>query len=88
MFQLLATCINLLTQSNTAPVRIAVRNEGKMTTKNENTIDASREVFEKLSDSRKQMLKRAARKYIRENPGMADVNGWWRRLSARQVTES
>ena len=55
---------------------------------NENMMDASRERFAKLSDSRRKTLKRMARQYIRQNPGMADANGWWRRLSARQVTES
>ena len=53
-----------------------------------NAIEQSLENFKKLSDSRKRALKREARIFINENPGMADINGFWQRLSARQVREA
>ena len=53
--------------------------------KSKNMIDDSRERFRSLSSSRKKWLVREARKFIRENPGSADNNRFWRRLSARHV---
>ena len=52
-----------------------------------NAIEQSRENFQNLSMSRRNTLVREARKFIRENPGSADHNGFWQRLSARQVIE-
>jgi len=54
----------------------------------ENKIEASQAAFAILSRSRQSALKREARAFIRENPGCADNNGFWRRLSARHVTEA
>ena len=45
MFQLLATCINLLTQSNTAPVRIAGRNEDGKMSRNPETLNLAVEAI-------------------------------------------
>lgn len=53
-----------------------------------NAIEQSRENFQNLSDSRQNAVVREARKFIRENPGSADNNGFWQRLSARQVLET
>ena len=53
-----------------------------------NAIEQSRENLQNLSTSRRNTLIREARKFIRENPGSADHNGFWQRLSARQVLET
>lgn len=52
-----------------------------------NTREKAIELFEKLSPSRQQTLLRKARKYMAENPGAADNDGFWRFLSARKITE-
>ena len=52
-----------------------------------NAIEQSRENFQNLSMSSRNTLVREARKFIRENPGSADHNGFWQRLSARQVID-
>lgn len=41
--------------------------------------------FNRLSQSRRYALKRAARLFIWRNPGCADHSNFWRGLSARQV---
>jgi hypothetical protein len=41
--------------------------------------------FRKLSQSHKRKLASDAIKYIRQNPGCADNNGFWRGLSANHV---
>jgi hypothetical protein len=61
-----------------------------MTTYNVYTADpleASRQQFARLSPSRRNALARKAKAFIGSNPGCADNNGFWERLSARQVTE-
>lgn len=50
-------------------------------------LEQSRESFSNLSRSRQNAVAREARRFMRENPGSADHNGFWQRLSARQVTE-
>ena len=52
-----------------------------------NAIEQSRIDFQNLSTSRRNAVVREASKFIRENPGSADNNGFWQRLSARQVCE-
>ena len=44
--------------------------------------------FLKLSASRQSTLRREAHKFIRQAPHMADANGFWRGLSARQVIQA
>lgn len=51
-------------------------------------IEQSQQNFQNLSKSRQKALVREAREFIRENPGSADHNGFWQRLSARQVIET
>jgi hypothetical protein len=51
-------------------------------------IDSLKSEFGKLSASRRATLRRNAEKFIRQAPHMADANGFWRGLSARQVIEA
>lgn len=51
-------------------------------------IDGLKSEFLKLSASRQSTLRREAHKYIRKFPHMANANGFWRGLSARQVLEA
>lgn len=44
--------------------------------------------FLELSASRQATLRLEARKFIRQAPHMADANGFWRGLSARQVIQA
>ena len=48
-------------------------------------IDTLRAQFLALSDSRKNTLRREARKFIERNPGCADHSAFWRGLSARHI---
>ena len=48
-------------------------------------IDTLRAQFLALSNSRKNALRRDARKFIERNPGCADHSNFWRGLSARHV---
>lgn len=53
-----------------------------------NAIEQSRQNFSNLSRSRQNAVGRDARKYMRQNPGAADHNGFWQGLSARQVVQA
>ena len=48
-------------------------------------IDTLRAEFSALSNSRKNALRREARKFIDCNPGCADHSTFWRGLSARHI---
>jgi len=72
------------------PARMAMERLQQKLTEGEkkmgNMIEKSEENFSKLSKKQQSAICKKAKKYIAENPGCADHNGFWERLSARSIT--